>query len=232
MNLEVAEWFDVLTVLAQDESVPMRSAYRQLREGLEYACRTQMAESSLQLTDLSARISFVASKVGLSVPEQNRLHTIRLTSNDVLNHRSEPSRKQLLRDVKTLAFFFRKLTLMEIPTTLYQLLPTADVTYHVSNVSDTHVRRMRVCFQYADETFLYVYPTETVSDELLKVRYQVPRVNEEFSETCCLLWKNSQVNLLDVSVDADGVLTPSFIILEPDYLIDISTLAECFREYG
>ena len=232
MNLEVAEWFDVLTVLAQDESVPMRRAYRQLREGLEYACRTQMAESSLQITDLSARISFVASKVGLSVTEQNRLHTLRLTSNDVLNHRSESSRKQLLRDVKTLAFFFRKLMSVEIPATLYQLLPAADATYHVGNVSDTHVRRMRVCFQYADETYLYVYPTETVSDELLKVRYQVPKVNEEFSETCRLLWKNSQVNLLDVSVDAEGVLTPSFIILEPDYLIDISTLAECFREYG
>lgn len=29
-----------------------------------------------------------------------------------------------------------------------------------------------------------------------------------------------------------GNLTPSFIVLEPDYLIDISSLAECFRDYG
>ena len=41
-----------------------------------------------------------------------------------------------------------------------------------------------------------------------------------------------KVNLLDVAVDETGILTPSFIVLEPDYLLDISSLAECFRDYG
>ena len=40
------------------------------------------------------------------------------------------------------------------------------------------------------------------------------------------------MNLLDVAIDETGILTPSFIVLEPDYLIDISSLAECFRDYG
>lgn len=40
------------------------------------------------------------------------------------------------------------------------------------------------------------------------------------------------MNLLDVAIDEAGILTPSFIVLEPDYLIDISSLAECFRDYG
>ena len=41
-----------------------------------------------------------------------------------------------------------------------------------------------------------------------------------------------RMNLLDVAIDEAGILTPSFIVLEPDYLIDISSLAECFRDYG
>ena len=36
-----------------------------------------------------------------------------------------------------------------------------------------------------------------------------------FAETCGLLWRHAQINLLDVAVDEAGVLTPSFIILEP-----------------
>lgn len=230
MESEVKEYYDRL-LEGCGEDMPLEMAYRRLRELLEELCRTQMADGSLQMTDLSARISYVASKMGLSVVEQNRLHTFRLASNRVLNHEHVPLREELLRDVKTLAFFVKALTRVDIPAVLYRLLPQADATYVVMPVG-RRVKRMRVCFQYADETYLYVQPLDTLSDECLRVRYNVPEVNEEFRETCTLLWRHAQVNLLDVVVDEEGVLTPSFIILEPDYLIDISSLAECFKEYG
>ena len=232
MQEEVREYYYFLLTVCRDENIPLTTAYRQLREFLERLCRTQMPDGSLQMTDLSARISFVASKAGLSVVEQNRLHTFRLTSNAVLNRLAEPSRENLLRDIKTLTFFVKKLTGEEIPAELYRLLPRADATYIVSPLAKERVRRMRVCFQYADDTYLYVLPVDVVADEPLRVRYNVPQVNEEFAETCQLLWRHAQVNLLDVAVDEAGVLTPSFIILEPDYLLDISALAECFKDYG
>ncbi len=229
---EVKEYFDVLLAACKESNLSLDMAYRQMRELLEHLCRTQMADSSLQMTDLSARISFVASKAGLSIVEQNRLHTFRLTSNAILNRQAEPSREQLLRDAKTLAFFIKRLTGEDIPAGLYRLLPHADATYVVSPLAKERIRRMRVCFQYADDTFLYVLPVDRLADEPLRVRYNVPQINEEFAETCQLLWRHAQVNLLDVAVDAAGILTPSFIILEPDYLIDISALAECFKDYG
>ena len=230
MENEVKEYYDRLLEACKD-GMPVEVAYRQLRELLEQLCRAQMADSSLQMTDLSARISYVAAKIGLSVAEQNRLHTFRLTSNRVLNHEQAPVREELLRDVKTLAFFVKFLTHENIPDTLYRLLPCADATYVVAPVGP-RVKRMRVCFQYADDTYLYVQPLDTLANEWLKVRYNVPGVNEEFRETCELLWRHAQMNLLDVVVDEEGILTPSFIILEPDYLIDISSLAECFKDYG
>lgn len=91
---------------------------------------------------------------------------------------------------------------------------------------------MRVCYQYADEQYLYVIPVDALADEFLRVRYNVPQINEEFAQTCEILWHHAQLNLLDVAIDEAGILTPSFIVLEPDYLIDISSLAECFRDYG
>lgn len=232
VNGEVKEYYDTLWAVCREGDFPLDAAYRQMRELLERLCRTQMPDGSLQMTDLSARISFVSSKLGLSVAEQNRLHTFRLTSNAILNRQAEPQREQLLRDAKTLAFFVKRLTGEGIPAELYRLLPRADATYVVAPLAKERVRRMRVSFQYADDTYLYVSPVDTVADEPLRVRYNVPQVNEEFAETCQLLWRHAQVNLLDVAIDEAGVLTPSFIILEPDYLIDISSLAECFKEYG
>jgi hypothetical protein len=183
------------------------------------------------MTDLSARISYVAAKVGLDIREQNRLHTFRLTSNDILNRRESPATEKLFRDAKTLAFLIRRLSGQDIPPELYRLLPKADATYIISPAREK-VRRMRVCFQYSDETYLYVTPVDTIADEPLRVRYNIEKTNVEFNDTCKRLWKHAQVNLLDVSVDETGALIPSFIVFEPDYLIDISALAECFREYG
>ena len=229
---EAIESYEILLAVCRAEDTCLAVGYKQMRDLLERICRAQMQNESLQMTNLSARISFVAAKVGLSIAEQNRLHTFRLTSNAILNRQQEPGREQLLRDAKTLAFFIRKLLDEDIPSELYKLLPRADATYLVAPPARERVQRMRVCFQYADEQYLYVTPLDEVSEKPYLVRYNIPQVNEEFAETCKLLWRHAQVNLLDVAVDEAGILTPSFIVLEPDYLLDISSLAECFRDYG
>ncbi|MEY8686756.1 AAA domain-containing protein [Bacteroides sp. AN502(2024)] len=229
---EAIESYEILLAVCRAEDACLAIGYKQMRDLLERICRAQLQNESLQMTDLSARISFVSAKVGLSVAEQNRLHTFRLTSNAILNRQQEPNREQLLRDAKTLAFFIRKLSEEDIPFELYRLLPRADATYLLAPPARERVQRMRVCFQYADEQYLYVTPLDEVSDQPYLVRYHVPQINEEFAETCKLLWRHAQVNLLDVAIDEAGILTPSFIVLEPDYLLDISSLAECFRDYG
>lgn len=229
---EAIESYELLLAVCKAGEDELTVGYKQMRDLLERICRTQMQSGSLQMTDLSARISFIAAKTGLSVGEQNRLHTFRLTSNQILNRRLEPNREKLLRDVKTLAFLVRKLSGENIPDELYRLLPRADATYLVAPPARERVRRMRVCFQYADEQYLYVTPLDEVSERPYLVRYNIPQINEEFAETCKLLWQHAQMNLLDVAIDETGILTPSFIVLEPDYLIDISSLAECFRDYG
>ena len=230
--VEAREYYDLLRAVCRAEAPSWKGAYRQMRTLLEMLCRTQTEDGSLQMTDLAARINYVGAKLDLSVAELNRLHSFRLTSNEILNRRAEPERERLLRDAKTLAFFVRRLTKADIPEDLYRLLPRADATYIVSPPAKEHIHRLRATFLHTDDTYLYIRPSDTLSDEPLRVRYGVPQVNEEFNKTCRLLWPGAQLNLLDVAVDEAGVLTPSFLVLEPDYLIDISTLAECFKEYG
>lgn len=229
---EIKESFDILLAACRTNDTQTGMAYKQMRDLLERICRSLMQNESLQMTDLSARISFVASLTGLSIAEQNRLHTFRLTSNDVLNRRTNPTRNNLLRDAKTLAFFLKKLSGAAIPEELYRLLPPTDATFIIAPPAPKQVDRMRVCFQYSDEQYLYVTPADSISEKPLQVRYNIPQINDEFADTCKLLWRHAQINLLDVAIDETGILTPAFIVLEPDYLIDISSLAECFREYG
>lgn len=47
-----------------------------------------------------------------------------------------------------------------------------------------------------------------------------------------ILFKGCKINILSCSADDDGTLSPKDIIFEPDYLIDISSLAHCVQPYG
>ena len=233
MNEEIAEYYEELyNLCAVEQEQPLARRYRQLREALERVMRQQMMGTGLQATDLAARINYVATQFALDGREQNQLHTFRLTSNDILNHRKEPSEQEFLRDLRAVAYAYRKIFHEDIPPKLYTLLPKQETTPAVKRERETRIRRIRVCFDYADESYLYVRPIDVLEEEPVKVNYNKPGVNEEFKDTVEELWRYAQLNLLDVTVDDNGVYTPSFIVLEPDYLLDISSLAECYKDYG
>ncbi len=233
MNEEIAEYYEELyNLCVVEQEQPLARRYRQLREALERVMRQQMMGTGLQATDLAARINYVATQFALDGREQNQLHTFRLTSNDILNHRKEPSEQEFLRDLRAVAYAYRKIFHEDIPPKLYTLLPKQETTPAVKREKETRIRRIRVCFDYADESYLYVRPIDVLEEEPVKVNYNKPGVNEEFKDTVEELWRYAQLNLLDVTVDDNGVYTPSFIVLEPDYLLDISSLAECYKDYG
>lgn len=233
MNEEIAEYYEELyNLCAVEQEQPLARRYRQLREALERVMRQQMMGTGLQATDLAARINYVATQFALDGREQNQLHTFRLTSNDILNLRKEPSEQEFLRDLRAVAYAYRKIFHEDIPPKLYTLLPKQETTPAVKREKETRIHRIRVCFDYADESYLYVRPIDVLEEEPVKVNYNKPGVNEEFKDTVDELWRYAQLNLLDVTVDDNGVYTPSFIVLEPDYLLDISSLAECYKDYG
>lgn len=232
-ELEIKEAYHILSALCDTPLQNTVMAYKEMRNLLERIYRCIASTEHLQMTDLSARISWMSVRLDLSAHEQNRLHSFRLTCNALLNGGDMVDSKILHRDIKTLAFFIKRITGVEIPDKLYHALPKADSTFITSPRSRKKIERMRVCYLYKDEEYLYVRPFDEIIAEPLRVCYHVEHVNDEFSETIDELWPHAQLNLLDVSIyDQDDILTPSFIVLEPDYLIDISSLAECFKEYG
>ncbi len=232
MNEEIEEYYEELYRLYIDENQPLERRYRQLRESLERVVREKIQGNSLQTTDLAARINYVATQYGLDLKEQNQLHTFRLTSNDILNHRKSPVKEEFLRDLRAVAYAYRKMFAQDIPLKLFSVLPKQEIASSGKKEKMEYIRRIRVCFDYADDTYLYVHPVDVIADEPIRVVYNKPGINHEFEETIKELWRYAQLNLLDVSVDRDGIYTPSFIVLEPDYLIDISSLAECYKDYG
>ena len=232
MTEQVREIYIVLWTLCQEVERPLRHRYRALRECFERMVREQMQNIALQATDLSARINYLATQFALEDSVKNALHTFRLTSNDVMNHRKEPTSEEFLRDVASVSEALRVIFHTPIPKELKEILPKRASKSSMKRGKIELTRRIRVCFDYADEEFMYVHPADEVSEEHWRVRYNQMGINEEFTEGISAFWRHAQLNLLDVKIHEDGTYTPSFIVLEPDYLLDISSLAECYRDYG
>ena len=231
MTDEIRELYMELWSLCDNRECPLLHRYRSLRVSFERIVREQMQNVSLQATDLSARINYVVSQFSLSDACKKELHTFRLTSNDVMNHRKEPVESEFLRDIRSVANAYAGIFATPIPKELYERLPKK-TEVSMKRGGFALQRRIRVCFECADEEFLYVTPVDEVSDGYWKIRFNQTGINDEFTEGIREYWRHAQLNLLDVKRNEDGTYTPSFIVLEPDYLIDISSLAECYRDYG
>ena len=232
MNEEVREIYLSLWALCKDVERPLRHRYRSLRDTFERVARERMQNVALQATDLAARINYLGNQYSLSREQMNALHTFRLTSNDVMNRRKEAVAEEFHRDVRSVAEAYSVILATPIPKELDGILPKKQWKSSMKREKIALLRRIRVCFDYADDEFLYVHPVDEVSEECWKVRYNQLGVNDEFTEGVSDFWRHAQLNLLDVKLNEDGTYTPSFIVLEPDYLIDISSLAECYRDYG
>ncbi len=232
MNGEVRENYLELWRLCVDGDRPLVQKYRMLRDAFERFVRQRMLHTGLQATDLAARINYFVSQFSLDDRLKNALHTFRLTSNAVMNRLKEPIADEFLRDARSVAEAYSHILDVPIPKELAGLLPKMLAFSSMRREKNEMIRKVRVCFEYADDEFVYVTPVDEMTEGYWKVRYGIPGMNEEFSEGIKEFWHHAQLNLLDVKVNEDGTYTPSFIVLEPDYLIDISSLAECYRDYG
>ncbi len=65
----------------------------------------------------------------------------------------------------------------------------------------------------------------------LIARYGISPENSAFDSSVEQFWEGANLNLVDSAIDEDGFLIPNYFILEPDYLIDASAIAECFQDY-
>ncbi|MBL7828244.1 MAG: DNA2/NAM7 family helicase, partial [Saprospiraceae bacterium] len=70
----------------------------------------------------------------------------------------------------------------------------------------------------------------------LLLRYNVPDRNEHFMDSIHILRKvfgfPVVLQLIDVTTDEAGALIPGAWVVEPDYLMDVSAISECFKDTG
>lgn len=69
-----------------------------------------------------------------------------------------------------------------------------------------------------------------------KALYDIHDRNELFNPNMESLHRTHklpiQINLIDTDMRADGVYLPTAIIIQPDHMVDVTSVSECFKDYG
>lgn len=140
----------------------------------------------------------------------------------VLHHRPEaPADEQaLLLDAARLCHFVRQLFDCPLPEGLAFLPQSAAYapTYHAAEA--TAKLRAVVTTMLPDG-----FRCTSEQGELV---VRVPRLER----TLRVLTEGAAVNLVDVTFNEEGECTPRLVVLEPDYLVDVSSLTAAMKDYG
>lgn len=105
------------------------------------------------------------------------------------------------------------------------------------------IKKLRLIIEHITPQYLHCISIPLPGDETKEKRYVVDYSAQKFLYLKKILksgtegrqanWIPMQINVLDATqLIENAVLFPQHIIVEPDFLIDISSIAGCFKEYG
>jgi len=231
MKTTALEYFNELIESHSSDSAIIEK-YPKLRYLLERVCKDLTMNDSVQFSNLFSRLNYVCDKYNLPGRKKYQINTFRIHANNVLHSGYIPTAEEYLQDIKSISLAISHFYSITVPQSLRKIFPQTDQIQSFERNKDNLHQRIRVETISFDEYYIYVIDEDSPSETPIKVKHHVAGINEEFNSLIKCLWKGAQLNLIDVRIIEDNIYCPEFIVLEPDYLIDISSIAECFREEG
>jgi hypothetical protein len=214
------------------EPVRVELKYPGLRTLLEAVCRDLTESEGAHFQDLFSRLNYLCKKTGLYGHKSYQIHSLRVNANRVLHKGFQPGETEYAYDVKALADTIAHLYEQVIPEDLKAVLPAKGRPFSKSRSRQARQKRTRVAVDHVDADYIYGVEEEYPTEELIRIRYNVSGVNDQFNATISRLWSGALINMLNFTIEANGDYLPDYIVLEPDHLIDISAVAECYKDYG
>lgn len=217
---------ELFTRIADILTAPSEAQARIMHETLVIACYEGLKETKHGFGNLSSQVEALCRLHHIAPKDVVAIHKMRRHSNSAAPILPD----DIAYDCRALALFVSAIFQEAIPDTLVGKLPThGRIT---ENIQIANYRYIRCIVRVWDEQTIQVAViNQDSSEELLTVDYMNTAEYVDFSYLRSLLHEGMQLNLLDCTVTRKKVI-PRLIVVEPDYLVDISSIANCFESYG
>jgi DNA replication ATP-dependent helicase Dna2 len=190
----------------------------------------------IAFSTLFARISYTGHKYNLQ-PETLRLvHFFRKIAEKVRYKPTETqiTEKDLQLGLRAVAETILVLSGAAFPPEILEIIVLDhDFVFTSPEIWDYKAHARVIAVRDDIDNFCLICVDEENPTEQVRVRYNIPDRNDNFNRSIQSIRKTFgfpvSLNLLEVDIDRHGEYRPRVFVIEPDFLIDVSAISECFK---
>ena len=192
---------------------------------------TQVTDAThIQFTSLYSRLSYIISSYNISGKESYILHAFRKYEPSV-----EVEYVQKYYTIARSSMDIIGLRIFDIPPLYNQKIEDIFDTYFKSDHIEVqkYIQYSTVFLKKINKEGQYII-AQSVEPPFETIHVSIHRADKSEDFFPMIMFLDSvnqlpiQANLVDIEVDTDGLYHPASIVLEPDYLFDVTAISECF----
>ncbi len=229
--MTIAELFERCTQLA--DVAPSGASLRYLHETLVLACAEALRGSRHGFGNVFAQVDYLCKHHGIAMRHRIAIQQMRRHSNGA-KEAGSLSNDDWLYDIRALTIFISTVFHEDIPHQLLTRLPANE--RQQEHQAQVNLQYIRCIVDSWDDKYIYASTADgpiciTLPSHSSHPSSHLSPLTTHLSPLTSCLSSGMQLNLLDCHREGTSV-SAGLIVVEPDFLIDISSIAACFQEYG
>lgn len=232
MTEEIQDIFDEIRNIMQPD-MDCTARYHALDALLLRALKDRTRHSLVDFTHTATRLYWLCKQTG---HPSHPLEVFRARAGRIQKGLFLPDGEDEAYDLKAVCEGLAAFYQTHVPEDVQKRLPRHWRPAPAPAEKVPQAKRIRITVHRWDEHFIYGKDHTHPTEQLLKVEY-ADETDRTFADLKEQLYEGAQLNLLSIkAIKAEGaypyVLKPEMLVLDPDFLIDITALCACIKPYG
>lgn len=220
---QVSLFYDLLRAKARDANTGVADA-KGLAKDLQFICAELLRDREVRFPNFFSRLSFLIRELRLTPVERYHLHALRIAGKP--NAQESVDEATFNQYLSACILLVARATSTPPPDELQPEPLKAPEQEYALGVSQGDLRA--TVLEVGKDAIRLAGESDDGVQEYQLFRDEHP----EFTDTLASLEPGDTLSLVDVtdSSKAEDAVRVRLIVFEPDYLLDVSSLAECFQE--
>lgn len=216
---------ELFGLISEALNADSEAARHKMREVIQMTCKVGLRDTNHTFGNLLSKVDALCLRLKMRPCDTADIHRAR---RDCFNTGALPP-EDTLYDCRALSLLVAATFECPVPPSITGKVPPAGRS--IAGKHRVDISYIRCTVAGWDERTISAYDADGGHGKPMTIDYLATPEHIDLRYLRDILREGMQLNLLDCE-RRGGTVVPHMVVAEPDYLVDISTLANCFEDYG